>query len=81
MPAQVTRVGPDPHPFFFCKLYILKQMLETCASMTFPDFQRLMEWCQIFFAKMRLKAYIGGRGVPYHPLLPDMYQISDISLS
>jgi len=53
-------------------------MLETCASMTFPDFQRLMEWCQNYFAKMSLKACIG---VPYHPCLPDMYQISDALLS
>jgi len=49
-------------------------MLETYASMNFPDFQRLMEWCQNYFTKMYLKAYIG---VPYHPWLPDMYQISD----
>jgi len=27
-------------------------MLETCASMTFPDFQRRMEWCQSYFTKM-----------------------------
>ena len=49
------------------------EMLET-RSMTFPDFQRLMEWCWNYFAKLSLKAYIG---VPCHPLLPDMYQISD----
>jgi len=36
-----------------------------------------MEWCQNYIANMSLKAYIGGIGVPYHPLLPDMYQISD----
>jgi len=52
-------------------------MLETCTSMTFPGFQRLVEWCQNYFAKMTLKAYIGGIRVPYHPWLPDMYQISD----
>jgi len=33
-------------------------MLETCASMTFPDFQRQMEWCQSCLTKMPLKAYI-----------------------
>jgi len=37
-------------------------MLETCASMTFPDFQRLMEWCQSYFAKMSLKPYEGVYG-------------------
>jgi len=26
--------------------------------MTFPDFQRLMEWCQSYFANMSLKAYM-----------------------
>jgi len=30
--------------------------------MTFPDFQGLMEWYQSYFAKMSLKAYIGGIG-------------------
>jgi len=39
-------------------------MLETCASMTFPDFQRLMEWCQSYFANMSLKVPIGVYG--YH---------------
>jgi len=52
-------------------------MLESCASMTFPDFQRLIEWCQNYFAKITLKVYKGGKGITYHPLLPDMYQISD----
>jgi len=32
--------------------------------MTFPDFQRLMEWCQSYFANMSLKAPIGVYG--YH---------------
>ena len=32
--------------------------------MTFPDFQRLMEWYQSCFAKMSLKAYMGVYG--YH---------------
>ena len=58
----------DPNPFFFCRFYELRQMLETCASMTFPDFQRLMEWCQSYFANMSLKAPIGVYG--YHPCLP-----------
>ena len=49
--------------------------------MTFPNFQRRMEWCQNYFAKMSLKAYIGGIGVLYHPWLPDMCQISDTLLS
>jgi len=40
-----------------------------------------MEWCQNYFAKISLKAYIGGTGIPYHSLLPDMYQISDTLLS
>jgi len=31
-------------------------MLETCASMTFPDFQRQMEWCQSYFTNIFLKA-------------------------
>jgi len=35
-------------------------MLENCASMAFPNFQRLMEWYWNYFAKMSLKAYIGG---------------------
>jgi len=34
-----------------------------------------------FFAKMSLKAYVGGIGLPYHPWLPDMYQIWDTLLS
>ena len=52
-PAQVTSAGPEP-PFFFVNFI----MLETCASMTFPDFQRLIEWCQSYFNKMSLKAYM-----------------------
>jgi len=32
-------------------------MLQTCVSMTFPDIQRQMEWCQRYFAKMSPKAY------------------------
>ena len=35
-------------------VYILRKMLETCASTTLPDFQRQMEWCQIYFTKMSL---------------------------
>jgi len=31
-------------------------MLETCASMTFPDFQKQMERCQSYFTKTSLKA-------------------------
>jgi len=31
-------------------------MLETCASMTFPDIQKQMEWCQSYFTKMSQKA-------------------------
>jgi len=30
-------------------------MLETCASMTFPDFQRQTEWCQSYFTKISWK--------------------------
>jgi len=26
-------------------------MLETCVSLTFPDFQRQMEWCESYFTK------------------------------
>jgi len=33
-------------------------MLEINVSMTFPDFQRQMEWCQSYFRKMSLKARI-----------------------
>jgi len=33
-------------------------MLETFASMTFPDFQGQIEWCQSYFAKISLKAFI-----------------------
>jgi len=54
----------DQTPFFFYRFYILRQMLETCAPMTFPDFQKLMEWCQSYFAKISLKAYMGVYG--YH---------------
>ena len=32
--------------------------------MIFLDFQRLMEWCRSYFAKMSLKAYTGVYG--YH---------------
>ena len=32
--------------------------------MTFPDFQRLLEWFQNYFAKMSLNANIGDIG--YH---------------
>jgi len=31
-----------PWVFFLCWFYVLRKMLETCASMTFPDFQRQM---------------------------------------
>jgi len=47
-------------------------MLETCASMTFPDFQRLMVWCQSYFTKMSLKACRGGTGVLQNPWFPDL---------
>jgi len=40
--------------------------------MTFPDFQRQMEWCQSYFTKISLKAYIWTIGVLYYPGLPDM---------
>jgi len=49
--------------------------------MTFPDFQRLMEWYQSFFTKMSLKACRGDIGVLHHPWLPGMYQIPDTLLS
>ena len=77
-PAQVVRVAHHPWAFLFCWYYILRKILETCASMTFSYFQRQSGWCQNYFAKMSLKAYIG---VPYHPWLPDMYQIPDTLLS
>jgi len=32
-------------------------MLETYISLTFPGFQRQMEWFQNFFTKMPLKPY------------------------
>ena len=32
-------------------------MLETRASMIFPDFKRQVKWCQSYFTKMFLKAY------------------------
>jgi len=41
--------------------------------MTFPEFQRQVEWWQSYFAKMSLKAYIIG--VLYYPGLPDVYKI------
>jgi len=41
-------------------------MLETCASMTFPDFQRQMEWCQSYFTTMSLKAYAKDIWVLYY---------------
>jgi len=52
-PVQETRVV-----FIFCWFYTLGIMLETCVSMTFPDFQRQVEWCRSYFTKISLKAYI-----------------------
>jgi len=49
--------------------------------MKFLYFQRLLEWCQNYFEKMSLKAYIEGIGLPYHPWLPDMDEISHTLLS
>ena len=42
---------------FLLILYTWK-IFETCVSMAFPDFQRQVEWCQSYFRKMYLKAYI-----------------------
>jgi len=36
---------------------VLRKMLATRVSMTFPDFQRQVEWCQSYFTKLPLKAY------------------------
>jgi len=47
-------------------------MLETCAALTFPEFQRQIEWCQNYFTKMSLKAYIPKIGVLYYPGFPDV---------
>jgi len=88
-PCSGNLGGPQPTPFLFCKFYILRQMLETCASMTFPGFQRLMEWCQSYFTKMSLKACRRGTGVlqypwfricrkfetPFYPTFPDVHNI------
>ena len=41
---------------FLCWFHILKKMLETCVSVTFPDFQRQMERWQRYFTKTSLKA-------------------------
>jgi len=40
--------------------------------MTFPAFDRQVEWCQSYFTKMSLKAYIWKIGVLYYPWLPDV---------
>jgi len=44
--------------------------------MNFPDFQRQVEWCQSYFAKMSLKAYTmenwGRPSIGYYPGLPDV---------
>jgi len=47
-------------------------MLETRASMTFPDFQRQMAWCQSYFTEMFLKTYIYKIGILILPWLRDV---------
>ena len=45
-PCSDIMGGPLPGALSFVNfIYILGKMLETCAPMTFPDFQRQMEWC------------------------------------
>jgi len=50
-------------------------MLETCVSMTFPNYQRQIEWCQSYFTKLSLEACIQKIGVLYNPGLPGVEQI------
>jgi len=40
--------------------------------MAFPDAQREMKWCQSYFTKMTLKAYIFEIWVLYFQWLPDV---------
>jgi len=40
--------------------------------MTFPDFQRQVEWCRSYFAKVSLKGYIQKIGILYFPGLLDV---------
>jgi len=47
-------------------------MLETYVSMTFPDFQKQMEWCQSYFTNMSLNAYQQKFVRLYHPGFPDV---------
>jgi len=47
-------------------------MLETCASMTFPDFQRQMDWYQSSFPNMSLTAYKQKIGALYYLGLSDV---------
>jgi len=57
--------GPTPRLDF---IYTEK----ICGSMTFPDFQRQMEWCQSYFTKMSLKAHIQDVWVQCYPWLLDV---------
>ena len=50
-PAQESWVVHNPEAFSFVNFTILKTMLETCAFMTVPDFQRQIEWCQVILQK------------------------------
>ena len=50
-------LGGPTQGILFCWFYILRKILETCVSMTFPDFQRRVEWCQSYFRKMFPKAF------------------------
>jgi len=55
--AQESEVFHPPGVSFLLILHTYKN-LENCAFMIFPDFQRLLEWCQSYFTNMFLKTYI-----------------------
>jgi len=40
--------------------------------MTFPDFQRQIEWCQSYITNISLKAYKSKIGIIYYSGLPDV---------
>ena len=60
LPCSGILGGPQPRGLFFVDITYLE-------SMTFPDFQRQMEWCQSYFTKMSLKAYIQKIWALYYP--------------